>query len=162
MHYIAIAPSEGYTGVRRKSPPEEPIVVVDQSPVSDKENQAEALPVKEDVSDISAAEELSQPEYSDAEDMDDAEDITATAGEPRISTRSEEFLRWYRESLELKKKERYSFIASKIAPYFTDKEELHRFLHRKLACRERAKMTKRLRCIRRAALHDMNYFCTST
>ena len=68
MHYIAIAPSEGHTGVRRKPPPEEPIVVVDQSPVSDKENQAEALPVKEDVSDISAAEELSQPEYSDAED----------------------------------------------------------------------------------------------
>jgi len=71
-------------------------------------------------------------------------------------------LRWYRESLELKKKRRYSFIASKMAPYFSDKEELHRFLHRKLACRERAKMTKRLRCIRRAALHDMNYFCTFT
>ena len=160
MHYIAIAPSEGYAGVRRKPPPEEPIVVVDQPSVPGEE--AEILPVKEDVSDISAAEELSQPEYSDAEDMDDAEANTASLGEKRISTRSDEFLRWYRESLELKKKRRYSFIASKMAPYFTDKEELHRFLHRKLACRERAKMTKRLRCIRRAALHDMNYFCTFT
>lgn len=163
MHYIAIAPSEGYTGVRRKPPPEEPIVVVDQPPVpAGEENQTEAVSVKEDVSDISTAEELSLPECPDEKVVAVAEDITATAGEPRISTRSEEFLRWYRESLELKKKERYSFIASKMAPYFSDKEELHRFLHRKLACRERAKMTKRLRCIRRAALHDMNYFCTFT
>ena len=163
MHYIAIAPSEGYTGVRRKPPPEEPIVVVDQPPVpAGEENQTEAVSVKEDVSDISTAEELSLPECPDEKVVAVAEDITATAGEPRISTRSEEFLRWYRESLELKKKERYSFIASKMVPYFTDKEELHRFLHRKLACRERAKMTKRLRCIRRAALHDMNYFCTFT
>lgn len=159
MHYIAIAPSEGHTGVRRKPPPEEPIVVVDQPPVSDKKNQTAALPVKEDVSDASAVEEFSPPECLNEKAI---EDITATAGESRISTRSEEFLRWYRESLELKKKDRYSFIASKMAPYFSDKEELHRFLHRKLACRERAKMTKRLRCIRRAALHDMNYFCTFT
>lgn len=160
MHYIAIAPSEGHTGVRRKSPLEEPIVVVDQPPASiEEESQTEALPVKEDVSDISAAEELSLPEYPDT---NDAEANTATPRGTRLSTRSEEFLRWYRESLELKKKERYSFIASKMAPYFSDKEELHRFLHRKLACRERAKMTKRLRCIRRAALHDMNYFCTFT
>ena len=162
MHYIAIAPSEGYTGVRRKPPPEEPIVVVDQPPVSGEEEKAETLPVKEDISDISAAEELFLPESPVTEDTDDADDITITAGEQRISTRSEEFLRWYRESLDLKKKARYSFIASKMAPYFSDKEELHRFLHRKLACRERAKMTKRLRCIRRAALHDMNYFCTFT
>lgn len=160
MHYIAIAPSEGHTGVRRKSPLEEPIVVVDQPPASiEEESQTEALPVKEDVSDISAAEELSLPEYPDTNDV---EANTATPRGTRISTRSEEFLRWYRESLELKKKERYSFIASKMAPYFSDKEELHRFLHRKLACRERAKMTKRLRCIRRAALHDMKYFCTFT
>ena len=133
MHYIAIAPSEGYSGVRRKPPPEEPIAVVDQPPDPiEEENQTDALPVEEDVSDISAAEEFSLPEYSNTEDTDD---VTITAGEKRISTRSEEFLRWYRESLELKKKRRYSFIASKMAPYFTDKEELHRFLHRKLACR---------------------------
>lgn len=163
MHYIAIAPSEGYSGVRRKPLPEEPIAVVDQPPDPiEEENQTDALPVKEDVSDISAAEELSLPEYSNTEDTDDAGADTATPGGTRISTRSEEFLRWYRESLELKKKERYSFIASKMAPYFTDKEELHRFLHRKLACRERAKMTKQIRCVRRAALHDMNYFCTFT
>lgn len=162
MHYIAIAPSEGYMGVRRKPPPEEPIVVVDQPPVSGEEEKAETLLVKEDISDISTAEELSSPECLDEKAVVSAEDIAVTPGESRISTRSEEFLRWYRQSLELKKKERYSFIASKMAPYFTDKEELHRFLHRKLACRERAKMTKRLRCIRRAALHDMNYFCTFT
>ena len=160
MHYIAIAPSEGCSGVRRKTPPEEPIVVVDQptDPIEE-ENQTDALPVKEDISESGAVDEFSPPECLDEKAI---EDITATAGEPRISTRSEEFLRWYRESLELKKKDRYSFIASKMAPYFSDKEELHRFLHRKLACRERAKMTKRLRCIRRAALHDMNYFCTVT
>ena len=161
MHYIAIAPSEGHTGMRRKPPPEEPIVVVDQPSVPGEEEKAEILPVKEDVSDTNATEEL-RPECPDEKAVEDAEDTTATAGEKRISTRSEEFLRWYRESLGLKKKARYSFIASKMAPYFTDKEELHRFLHRKLACRERAKMTKRLRCIRRAALHDMNYFCTVT
>ena len=134
MHYIAIAPSEGYTGVRRKPPPEEPIVVVDQplDPIEE-ENQTDALPVKEDVSDISAAEELFLSECPDEKAVEEAENITATAGEKRISTRSEEFLRWYRESLDLKKKARYSFIASKMAPYFSDKEELHRFLHRKHA-----------------------------
>ena len=46
MHYIAIAPSEGYMGVRRKPPPEEPIVVVGQPPDSiEEENQTDALPV---------------------------------------------------------------------------------------------------------------------
>ncbi len=162
MHYIAIAPSEGYSGVRRKPPPEEPIVVVDQSPVPGGDEKEEITQEKEDVSESGVANEVFSFECSEENAVEDAEDITATAGKKRISTRSEEFLRWYRESLELKKKERYSFIASKMAPYFTDKEELHRFLHRKLACRERAKMTKRLRCIRRAALHDMNYFCTFT
>ena len=162
MHYIAIAPSEGHTGMRRKPPPEEPIVVVDQPPVSDKENQTDALPVKEDVLGSGIVDEFSPSECPDEKAVEEAENITATAGKKRISTRSEEFLRWYRESLELKKKERYSFIASKMAPYFSDKEELHRFLHRKLACRERAKMTKQIRCVRRAALHDMNYFCTFT
>ena len=163
MHYIAIAPSEGHMGVRRKPPPEEPIVVVDQPPDHiEEKNQTDALPVKEDVLKGSDVEELYQPECSGTEDTDDANNMIVTPGKSRISTRSEEFLRWYRESLELKKKRRYSFIASKMAPYFTNKEELHRFLHRKLACRERAKMTKRLRCIRRAALHDMNYFCTFT
>ena len=163
MHYIAIAPSEGSSGVRRKPPPEEPIVVVDQPPDPvGEENQTDALPVKENVLGSGIVDEFSPSECSEEKTVEDAEDITATAGGKRISTRSEEFLRWYRESLELKKKRRYSFIASKMAPYFTDKEELHRFLHRKLACRERAKMTKRLRCIRRAALHDMNYFCTFT
>lgn len=163
MHYIAIAPSEGYSGVRRKPPPEEPIVVVEQPPDPiEEENQTDALPVKENVLGSGIVNEFSPPKCSEEKTVEDAENITATSGEPRISTRSEEFLRWYRESLGLKKKARYSFIASKMAPYFTDKEELHRFLHRKLACRERAKMTKRLRCIRRAALHDMNYFCTFT
>lgn len=161
MHYIAIAPSEGHTGMRRKPPPEEPIVVVDQPSVPGEEEKAEILPVKEDVSDTNATEEL-RPECPEEKAVESAGDIAVAPGEPRISTRSEEFLRWYRESLELKKKERYSFIASKMAPYFSDKEELHRFLHRKLACRERAKMTKQIRCVRRAALHDMNYFCTFT
>lgn len=163
MHYIAIAPSEGYVGARRKLPPEEPIAVVEQPPDPiEEENQTDALPVKEDVLGSGIVDEFSPSECPDEKAVEEAENITATAGEKRISTRPEEFLRWYRESLELKKKRRYSFIASKMAPYFTDKEELHRFLHRKLACRERAKMTKRLRCIRRAALHDMNYFCTFT
>lgn len=91
MHYIAIAPSEGHTGVRRKPPPEEPIVVVDQPPVSDKENQTDALPVKEDVLGSGIVDEFSPSECPDEKAVEEAENITATAGEKRISTSRRSF-----------------------------------------------------------------------
>ena len=80
----------------------------------------------------------------------------------RISTRTDEFLRWYRESVGMKKSEQYRFIASKLAPYFTNQEDLYYFLDKKMYCRKRAETTRRIRCLRRAALHELNYFCTFT
>ena len=80
----------------------------------------------------------------------------------RISTRTDEFLKWYGESIGMKKKERRTFIASKLAPYFANEEELNAFLDYKMASKRRAEITRRIRCIRRAALHNLDNFCTFT
>lgn len=80
----------------------------------------------------------------------------------RVSTRTEEFMYWYRQSFGMKREKQFKFIASKLQPYFKDEESLYRFVAWKLQLRERADITRRIRCKRRADLHEFSYFCTFT
>lgn len=133
-HYIAIRPTEGYSGPRRKPPPEEPIIVEEAAPQGQEQTCGD-MP------------EQTQPE---------------TVKERHISTRADEFLKWYRESYGMKKKEQYAFIASKLAPYFENDEALHKYLDYKMECKRRSEAARRIRCQRRAALHELSYFATFT
>lgn len=80
----------------------------------------------------------------------------------RISTRYDEFMRWYRESVGMRRKKRRKFIADQLRPYFPNDEELYKYVDRKMDCRIRADITRRIRCLRRASLHELSYFCPFT
>ena len=80
----------------------------------------------------------------------------------RISTRSAEFKRWYVESAGMKWGPRRHYIAKKLKAYFKSEEELFRFVDYKMQCAYRAASVRRTRCVRRAALHKLNLFCTFT
>lgn len=148
-HYIAIRPTEGYSGPRRKPPPEEPIIVEEEVAPSDVQN--------------AVAEECAAPQEQEQACGDMPEQTQPKAAKERhISTRAEEFLKWYRESYGMKKKEQYAFIAPKLAPYFESDEALHKYLDYKMECKRRAEVTRRIRCLRRAALHELSYFATFT
>lgn len=139
-HYIAIRPTEGYSGPRRKPPPEEPIIVEEAAP-SDVQN--------------AVVEECAAPQGQEQTCGDMPEQTQPeTVKERHISTRADEFLKWYRESYGMKKKEQYAFIASKLAPYFENDEALHKYLDYKMECKRRSEAARRIRCQRRAALHE--------
>ena len=147
-HYIAIRPTEGYSGPRRKPPPEEPIIVEEAAP-SDVQN--------------AVVEECAVPQGQEQTCGDMPEQTQSeTAKERHISTRAEEFLKWYRDSYGMRKKEQYAFIASKLAPYFESDEALHKYLDYKMECKRRSETARRIRCQRRAALHELSYFATFT
>ena len=80
----------------------------------------------------------------------------------RTSTKADEFLKFYRQSVNMDRDEQVEFIVLKMRPYFKDEDGLYRYVVYKLQCRYRADLTRRLRCLRRAALHHFNYFCTVT
>lgn len=147
-HYIAIRPTEGYSGPRRKPPPEEPIIVEEAAP-SDVQN--------------AVVEECAGPQGQEQTCGDMPEQTQSeTVKERHISTRADEFLKWYRESYGMRKKEQYAFIASKLAPYFESDEALHKYLDYKMECKRRSETARRIRCQRRAALHELSYFATFT
>ena len=147
-HYIAIRPTEGYSGPRRKPPPEEPIIVEEAAP-SDVQN--------------AVVEECVAPQGQEQTCGDMPEQTQSeTVKERHISTRADEFLKWYRESYGMRKKEQYAFIASKLAPYFESDEALHKYLDYKMECKRRSEAARRIRCQRRAALHELSYFATFT
>lgn len=147
-HYIAIRPTEGYSGPRRKPPPEEPIIVEEAAPSNVQNAVVEECAVPQGQEQTCGdMPEQTQPE---------------TVKERHISTRADEFLKWYRESYGMKKKEQYAFIASKLAPYFESDEALHKYLDYKMECKRRSETARRIRCQRRAALHELSYFATFT
>ena len=80
----------------------------------------------------------------------------------RATTLLDEFLRLYRESFGTSRKKQYEYIASGLAPYFQSEGELRRYVDRKMECKKRAEMTRRIRCLRRASLHELSYFATFT
>lgn len=147
-HYIAIRPTEGYSGPRRKPPPEEPIIVEEAAPSNVQNAVVEECAVPQGQEQTCGdMPEQTQPE---------------TVKERHISTRADEFLKWYRESYGMRKKEQYAFIASKLAPYFESDEALHKYLDYKMECKRRSETARRIRCQRRAALHELSYFATFT
>ena len=152
-HYIAIRPSTGYSGVRRKPPPEEPIVVEEGCEEPEQVAADAEIKSQEEMAEEQAKAEERAPSYPQEE---------APAKNYRVSTRSDEFLRLYRESFGTSRKKQYEYIASGLAPYFQNEDELRRYVDRKMECKKRAEMTRRIRCLRRASLHELSYFATFT
>lgn len=152
-HYIAIRPTAGYTGVRRKAPPEEPIIVeeIDKEPTA-----AENCFPEPDIETESC--EHNQESKNDAATVPDRKPEIKR----RVSTRADEFLRLYRESYGMKKSEQYRYIEAGLAPYFANTKALHQYIDKKMESKKRSEVTRRIRCLRRASLHELSYFCTFT
>lgn len=159
MHFIAMRPTAGISGPRNKPPPEEPIEVIEEQPLlsSDLESDKEAA---------AQGSETKQSELSSDEEVYDevCPDLVEIEQPPtkRISTRADEFIRWYRESVGMRREKRREFIATKLHPYFPTEESLYRYIDRKMDTRYRSDIARRIRCLRRAALHELSYFCTFT
>jgi hypothetical protein len=148
-HYIAIRHTEGKGGKRTERPPEQPIIVEDeQCEIDMPEIQIEGVEESDEV----VAGDLEPIEVADNSGVKGV----------RVSTRADEFLLWYRQSVGMSKYKRKEFIAGKLRPYFDDDEALYGYIDYKMKCRFRAEVSKRIRCSRRAKLHGFNWFCTFT
>lgn len=175
-HYIAMRPTKGISGPRRKRPPEEPIVVEDEL------NDGQMVPPKKEssmqeitLSEHESVDQIYENTDTCIENNVNAEENSCSSNDGcvslktnqspknvRISTRSDEFLKWYRESFGMRKKAQRAFIVSKLTPYFANKNELNAYVDKKIGDRKRAEIIRRIRCLRRAALHELTYFCTFT
>ena len=163
-HFVAIVPTKGNSGVRRKPPPEEPILVEEPDETAALIEEGTTCPIGE-----GAEKETEEGRAQGGEAALKTEENSRSPeakGEEhkksRVSTRSEEFLKWYRESVGMNEQAQFRFIASKMEPYFASRKQLYRFLEQKMFCRKRAEITRRIRCVRRASLHELSYFATFT
>lgn len=161
-HFVAIRHTEGKKGARLPRPPEEAIII-EESTVN-ATNLTESIKNGEILEEIKVncdkeSKELKENNISSEELLPEMQQNIVKS---RVSTRSEEFMYWYRQSFGMKREKQREFIASKLRPYFKDEESLFRFVEWKLQLRERADITRRIRCKRRADLHEFNYFCTFT
>ena len=161
-HFVAIRHTEGKKGARLPRPPEEAIII--EEPTDNATNLTESIKNYEILEEIKVdcdkeSKELKGNNNFDEELLPEMQQNTVKS---RVSTRSEEFMYWYRQSFGMKREKQREFIASKLRPYFKDEESLYRFIEWKLQLRDRADITRRIRCKRRADLHEFNYFCTFT
>lgn len=110
-------------------------------------------------------EELNWDEVEDvfgsSEKIEKQEEIKPQ-NKPRMATRKELFEEFYKESLDLKKKQRRKYIYDKMRPYFTTDKKTEEFVRAHLERKMRNLICRRIRLARKAALHPFNYFCTFT
>ena len=161
-HFVAIRHTEGKKGARLPRPPEEAIII--EEPTDNTTNLIESIKNCEILEEIKVdcdkeSKELKEDNISGDELLSE---MQSNIVKSRVSTRSEEFMYWYRQSFGMKREKQREFIVSKLLPYFKDEESLYRFVEWKLQLRDRADITRRIRCKRRADLYKFNYFCTFT
>ena len=163
-HFIAIVPTKGNSGVRRKPPPEEPILVEETDETAALVEEGAACPIGKgpEKETEEGRAQGGEPALKTEENSRSPEVKGEEHKKSRVSTRSEEFLKWYRESVGMNEQAQFRFIASKMESYFASKKQLYRFLEQKMFCRKRAEITRRIRCVRRASLHELSYFATFT
>ncbi len=159
-HFIAI-PHTTRPSNKKYKPPAEQVEVIDSST---QENNEEST--------LSAIEgvpfELEELSSEDVEDVFGASEIIEDFEEPkpknkaRMATRKELFDEFYRESLDLKKRQRRKYICDKMRPYFDTDKKTDEFVRAHLERKMRNLICRRIRLARKAALHPFNYFCTFT
>lgn len=79
-----------------------------------------------------------------------------------ITTFTEEFKRYYRQTVGMRWKRRRKYVTDMMRPYFDDEDDLQYFISRKMHNAYRASMARLNRCKRRVALHGLDWFCTFT
>ena len=140
--FIGIRKVESNSAPRRKPVPEEPVVV------------------KYDSKTEGNAAALVHDEYY--ENMIDPVLCGNECGNVRVTTLTEEFKRYYRQTVGMRWKKRRKYVTDMMRPYFDNEDDLQYFISRKMRNAYRASMARLNRCKRRVALHGLDWFCTFT
>lgn len=144
-HYIAIPHTERPTGKRHKEKDEE--FVVEKTA----DSSVSVRSIKESIDGMIP---VPQPEVLpfDVPEQDP----------PKTVTRKSEFNRLYDESKGMSKDERERYISDNLTAFFESCEDVKRYVQLQLSNKKRAVQARRLRFIRKAYMHDFNYFATFT
>ena len=140
--FIGIRKVESNSAPRRKPLPEEPVVAKYDSEAE----QNAAAPVHDE----------------DYENMIDPVVCGNECENVRVTTLTEEFKKYYRQTVGMRWKKRRKYVTDNMRPYFDDGGELQYFISRKMHNAFRASMARLNRCKRRVALHGLDWFCTFT
>lgn len=81
---------------------------------------------------------------------------------PKTVTRKSEFNRLYEESKGMSKDERKEYITENMSVFFKNGGDSDEYVQTQLSNKKRAIQSRRLRFIRKAYMHDFNYFATFT
>lgn len=140
--FIGIRKVESNSVPRRKPAPEEPVVVKYDS---EAEENAAALVHDED-----------------CENIEDSHICANERENVRVTTLTEEFKRYYRQSVGMRWKKRRDYITDNMRLYFDNETDLQYFISHKMRNAYRASRARLNRCKRRVALHGLDWFCTFT
>ena len=80
----------------------------------------------------------------------------------RLLTKKELFDKLYEECKDKRKREKISFIISRMAQYFKTEKEARVFVEINIERKQRNLICRKVRLYRKARLQPWNYFCTST
>lgn len=141
--FIGIRKVESSSSAPRRKPAQEELIAVKY----DSENEGNAAAIVRD------------------EDYENTIDPVLCGNEcenARITMLTEEFKRFYRQTVGMRWKKRREYITDNIRPYFDDGNELQYLISRKMRNAYRASMARLNRCKRRVALHGLDWFCTVT
>ncbi len=144
-HYIAIPHTEKQ-GVKRHKEDEEEFVVEGTT------DSAVSMCSTKDIQDGLTL--IPQPEV-----MPFAEEDTMPQ---KTVTRKSEFERLYDESKDMSKAERAEYIADKMKGMFKNEQDCPAYVQLQMDNKKRSAQARRLRFIRKAYMHDFNYFATFT
>ena len=140
--FIGIRKTESNSAPRRKPAQEELIAVK-----YDSENEGNAVAIVHD---------------EDYENMIDPVLCGNECENARITTLTEEFKRFYRQTVGMRWKKRRKYVTDKMRSYFDHEDDLQYFISHKMHNAYRASMVRLNRCKRRVALHGLDWFCTFT
>ena len=157
-HYIAIPHTERPTRKRHKEKEEEFVVLnpTNRGVCGDPEETTDSsVSVRSTKELTNGMIVIPQPEVMPF-DVPEQEPVQTV-------TRKSEFNRLYDESKGMSKGERKEFIVENLKPFFTGKEQdSAEYVQLQIENKKRAIQARRLRFIRKAYMHDFNYFATFT
>lgn len=153
-HYIAIPHT---TRLVRKRPPkpEEIITVVEDAEIEQKGSSLEC-------EDTSTIDDKPTQETDSIEESTEQKQTSNKTTKTRTLTKKELFEEVYKQSLNMPKFKRKSFILSKMKPYFDSEDKAFDYVNVNMERKQRNAICKRIRMTRKANLQRFNYFCTFT
>ncbi len=136
------------------------------SPYKRKRKVEEIIHVEEDLS-AEVSEDITAEESTNVK-IEEVIEKEEKLEEPKkeikkiATTKKDLFKQAYRETLNMTKVQRKSFIVKKMLPYFPSREKTVEYVEKRLEMEWRNLIARRTRVIRKVNINDFNYFVTFT